>query len=282
MNIATHVDMTLTVLTALGWKGDVKLAAKNAAYPDEVRAVEVEGLGAHVMGHNLASLCHFVVPYGDGKFGGYCWASDKSVPSLDLTHRKAVAKPEAWGFPIFAPFTDREPFAKLLHDIAPTATLEADRITYPAASSMADWAWQAYRVWMLDSMSPRKQEALDALCGWMMHKGVQDPSVPHHSLGLLLKGHSAFESDVDECWNRMKGSGKVADLLETLVKADNCPPTLTVRELAEDLATRSRVSPKRLGWYRCFWRKGWNALVKGCVLRGLTGSVQLAKLLQRP
>jgi hypothetical protein len=285
MNVSTHVDMTLTVLSALGWRGNAKLAAKNAGYPDEVRAIEVDGIGAHVMGRNLASLAHFVVPQGDsGTFGGYCWHTDRSLPHLDLTKRSVKPNPGAWGFPVIESFLTREPLVVLINSMTQPGhqgSIEADQITYPAASSMADWAFQLYRVWAHDSRLERKQEALDTLAGWMMHLGVQDPSVPHHAGGVLLDGHSAFEGDVDECWNRIKADHTVDDLLTTLIQTDNCPATLTVRGLAEDRAKSAVISPRKLGWYRCFWRKGWNRQVKACVLRGLTGSVQLGKLLQR-
>lgn len=284
MLVSTHIDMTLTVLHALGWKGDMKLAARNAGYPDEVRAIEVEGLGAHVMGHNLASLAHFVVPYGVDKYGGYCWQTDRSVPHLDLTKRKVVPKPGAWGFPVIESFVTREPLAELVRDLTMPeheGSIEADQITYVTAAIMADWAYQLYDVWAHDSQSPKRQEALDTLCGWMMHLAAQDPSVPHHAVGILLDGHSAFESDVDECWNRMKASGETERLLKSLVAADNCPPTLTARGIAEDRATAAAISPKKLSCYYSLWRPGWNRLVKACVLSGLTSSVQLGKLLQQ-
>jgi hypothetical protein len=284
MDGSSHIDITQTVLAALGWKGDVKLAAKNAYYPDLVRSIEVEGLGAHVFGRGFSSLAHFVVPLGDDKFGGYCWKTDRSVPHLDFTKRKVVPKPEAWGFPVIAPFEEREPLAELVRDLTTPGhlgSIEADQITYPAASIMAEWCFRLYEAWAHDSLSLRRQEALDILAGWMMHLGVQDSSVPHHAAGMLLDGHSAFEADVDECWNRMKAKGEVDALLKTLVATPNAPSTLTVRGLAEDCADSAHIAAWKLGWYRCFWRPGWNKAVKACVLRGLTSSVQLGKGLMR-
>lgn len=225
MHGSTHNDITLTVLQALGWKGDVKLAARNAMYPDSVRSVEVEGHGCNLLGHGFAASAHFLRPYGNDHFGGYCWMTDRSIPHLDLTHRKVISHPEAWGFPVLDQFVQREPLAVLIHDLTTpghTGSIEADQITYPTAAIMADWAFQLYDVWAHDSLSARRQEALDTLCGWMMHLGVQDPVVPHHADGLLLSGHTAFEGGVDEMWNRMKGSGEVDKLLKTLIAADNC------------------------------------------------------------
>ena len=283
MNGSTHCDITLTVLEALEWKGDVKLAARNAVYPDTVRSIEVDGQGCTMLGHNFAAFCHFLVPEGGDKFGGYSWPSDRSVPALDWTKRKVIAHPEAWGFPVIDPFIQREPLAKLIRDLTTPGhmgTIEADKITYPAASIMADWAFQIFEVWANDSQSARRQEALDILTGWMMHLAVQDPVIPHHADGLLLDGHTAFEGDVDECWRQMKGKGEVDDLLETLVEV-KVPTTETVRGIAEDRATAAAISPKKLGWYRCFWRRGWNRLVRQSVLAGLTHSVRLGRILQR-
>lgn len=283
MKESTHIDMTQAALDAIEWPGDIKRAARAARYPDEVRAVEVEGLGAHVMGRNLASLTHFVVPCGNDKFCGYNWKLDGSVPHLDLTRRVVCPNPSAWGFPVIESFKLKEPLMELVRDLTVpghVATIEADRITYPAASIMADWCFQLYDIWALDGQSGRKQEALDLLCGWMMHLGVQDPAVPHHAVGVLLAGHSAFESDVDELWHRMKATGEAAAVLYGLKTADNCPDNLTVRGLAEDLATEASVTLRKLRLSR-LWPPSWKKLVRECVMRGLTGSVRLGKLLIR-
>jgi len=277
---ATHVDLSLTVLQALGWKGDAKLAAKNAAYPDAVRSIEVQGVGCSLLGHCFAAWAHFE---RDGKYG-YSWPSDRSIPDLDIIDRKVIPHPEAWGFPVPESFILREPLAVLVHDLTQPGhegPIQADRITFPAASIMAEWVYEMYLVWAKDSASPRRREALDTLAGWLMHLAAQDPAVCFHADGLLLDGHSAFEGDVDEQWHRMKASGEIDRLLKTLIPADNAPDGLLPRALAESTATDAVVAPCRLKACRWLWRPGWNKLVRGCVLRGLLASVQLGKVLMR-
>lgn len=281
---STHIAMTKAVVEALGWPGDRNLVARNAAWPDEARVIEVEKYGAHVIGRNLASLTHFTRPIGKGKFGGYCWKSDASVPRIDLSTVKVIPRPEAWGDwakndpEILA----AEPFAKLVRDLTGHATIQADEITYSTSANMAQWAYEAYvKVAGAKPRGAGAQAVLDILAGVQYHLAAQDPSVPHHGACVLLDGHSAFEGDVDECYKRMEGSGEIAALLKTLIVANNAPKDLTPRLLAEDVAKRAYVSPKRLGWSRCFWRAGWNKLVRACVLRGLTSSVQLGKVLLR-
>lgn len=282
MRGSTHNDITLTVLQALEWKGDVKLAAKNAMWPDSVRSIEVEGHGCNLLGNGFAAFSHFLRPLGDGKFGGYCWKTDRSIPRLDITNRRVISHPEAWGFPVLDQFFQDEPLTKLLRDLTTPGhqgSIEADQLTFPTAAAEADWCWKMFVVWNKDSGSTQRQEALDILTGWIMHF-IADSCVPHHADALLLDGHTAFEGDVDECWQKLKAKGTVDAILKTLVKTP-LPENLTVRGMAEARAKAAAISPRKLGWYRCFWRPGWNRLVKSCVLAGLTYSVQLGKLLQK-
>lgn len=279
MNQSTHIDMSLTVLEALGWTGDAKLVAKNAAFPDQVRLIEVTGLGFNFMGHGFQSLEHFGMPGpkdAEGRFvlNGYCFKRDKSVPHLDLPNRTTIVHPEAWGDAVQKADTEKaEPTYTITH--VPGYKTYADEMTFAAASAMADWTEKTYR-----KLRVAKEAALcDTTAGWAFHF-VQDLCVPHHVLLLLLDGHSGFEGDVDECWNRMKGAGTVNELLKTLVKADNASEP-TIRAIAEHTAPKSVVSLRKLRLYHCLWRKGWNKLVHQCVLRGLTASVKVGKVLMR-
>lgn len=288
MREGTHVDMTLTVLDAAAWKGDRKLAAKNAMYPDEVRAIEVEGLGAHVFGKSLSSLAHFCRPLdNEGHFGGYCWASDRSTPHLDLGKRKVQPHPEAWGFPTAPDDQKAEPLAKLVHDLTQpghAGSIEADQMTYPTAAIMAEWchgmreAWAGLAVQV--GSGAETDAAMDTLAGWIFHF-VQDAGVPHHACGVMLAGHAGFEGDLDERWNRWKKSGKATALLKSLLAADNVPAEATPRWVAEEAAKSAVVSVRRLRWCRCLWRPGWNKLVDQCIARGLLATVRAAKILAR-
>ncbi len=284
MNGSTHIAMTRAVVEALGWPGDRNLVARSARWPDDARVIEVEKYGAHVIGKNLASLTHFTRPVGGGKYIGYCWKLDKSVPHIDLSSVKVIPKPEAWGdwAEDDPEIQAAEPFAKLVKDLTGHASIQADEITYSTAAVMAAWAFETY-VKLAKKLppGPERQKVLDILAGMDFHLGAQDPAVPHHGACVMLDGHAGFEGDTDECYKRMEGSGEIGELLKTLVKADNAPKDLTIRAIAEDTATRAYVSPSKLGWYRCFWRKGWNKLVRACVLRGLVSSVQVGKVLLR-
>lgn len=284
MNGSTHIALTKVVLEALGWKGDMNLAARNAYYPDQVRAIEVQKYGAHVIGRNLASLAHFICPVTKETFAGYCWKLDKSVPHIDLSKVKVIPKPEAWGWPITAEMAAKEPLAVLVKDLTTPGhigSIEADQITYPTAGIMGEWVFDCYKELAKTLTGEERQKALDTVSGWMFHLGAQDPPVPHHAARILLDGHSGFEGDVDEEFNRMVGDGTVEALLKTLVKADNAPEGLTIRTIAEQTARLSYFKPWRLGLYQCLWRKGWNKLVHQCVLRGLTASVKVGKVLMR-
>lgn len=282
MNISTHCTMTKAVVEALGWPGDLNLVARSAGWPDQARVIEVEKYGAYVLGHSLSSLTHFCRPLGGGKFEGYCWKLDRSVPHIDLSTVKVLPHPDAWGDWADPEIQAAEPFAKLVKDLTGHASIQADEITYSTSAVMAEWTYETY-VKLVKKLppGPERQKVLDILAGMDFHLAAQDPPVPHHGDCILLDGHSAFEGDVDEVYKKMEASGEIAALLKTLIAADNAPEGLLPRKIAEDTATRSIVSPSRLGWYRCFWRRGWNKLVKACVLRGLTSSVQVGKVLLR-
>ncbi len=286
---STHIAMTKAVLEALEWRGDRNLAARNAAFPDAARVIAVEKYGAHVIGRNLASLAHFTRPTSGGHYAGYCWSADKSVPRIDLSTVKVIAKPDEWGFPVQAQvdLIALEPFALLLESLRKSgSSLQADEVTYSTSASMAQWVDRAFRTLALRLSGQEKDQALAILVGWALHLAAQDPAVPHHAAGILLDGHSAFEGDVDELYKKLEGSGEIGALLKTLVKANNIPPGWEIghdwiRTFVEERSKRAYVGPRRLCFYMTLYRRGWKKLVRRCVLEGLTSSVQVAKVLQR-
>ena len=281
MNAATHAALAKAVVEALGWPGDRNLVARNAIWPDAARVIEVDKYGAYVLGHSLSSLTHFCHPVGGGKFEGYCWMLDPSVPGIDLSTVKVIPKPECWGFPIVGnkDLLESEPFAKLVRDLTGHASIQADEIVYTASSIMAEWAYNGFVLLAKKLTGDARRQALDILAGMLFHLAAQDPAVPAHVVAVMLDGHAAFEGDVDEEYKRMEGSGEIAALLKSLIAADNAPDGLLPRKIAEDTATSAIVSPRKLRWYRCMWRPGWNRLVRQCVLRGLVSSVQVGKVL---
>lgn len=285
MNGSTHIALTKVVVEALGWKGDLNLVSRNAEYPDSVRAIEVEKYGAHVIGKNLASLTHFCRPIGKtGKFEGYCWMSDRSIPKIDISDVKVLPKPEAWGTPLTEEMTKEEPLFKLVKDLSSPehkGSIQADEITYSTSANMGEWVFDCYKTLAKKLTGEERQKALDTLAGWMFHLGAQDPAVPHHSCNVMLDGHSGFEGDVDEEFKRLTGDGTVAALLKTAIQSDNAPDGLTIRAISEQTAVKAYVSPNKLHFSQCFWRKGWKKMVHQCLLRGIISSVQVGKVLMR-
>jgi len=282
MREATHIALTRAVVEAIGWPGDCNLVARNAAFPDEARVIEVEKYGAHLLGLNLASLTHFTIPTSGGKFQGYGWELDRSVPAIDLSGVKVLPHPEAWGFPV-AQHEDMlldEPLAKLVRDLTGHGTIQADEITYSAGSIMAEWGNGCYRKLATRLTGDVRRQALDVTAGWQFHWSGDGPQ-PHHQLGILLKGHAAFEGDVDELYKTMEASGEIAALLKPLVVANNAPYPMTARQVVEQAASMPVPGPCRLGVYRTLWRRGWNKLVRAAVLRALTSSVRMGKVLMR-
>lgn len=274
----THIDMTSFVADIVEWPGDRKLLARNAAFPDEVRSVEVEGVGAHIFGHNLAALCHFVRPVGEYRFHGYCWKKDRSLPHIDLPNRVVNPKPGAWPFPIDYELERKEPLAVLIHTLDFPSThgsIAADEVTYPTAAIMANWIECAFRD-VRHVEEARRQEARDVLAGWACHLAAQDPVVPHHAAGLLLDGHSAFEGEVDEQWARLRQSGEAVTWAKKALDGTlpNC-----LRMLAEDNATFAAKSPRTLCWWN-LWRPSMRKGARLCAIAGLQATVRCLRLLQ--
>lgn len=283
MNQSTHIDMSLSVAEQVGWKGDKKLLARNAAYPDQVRCIEVEGYGAHVVGRNLASLAHFCRPINGQKpitYQGYCWMRDRSTPHIELSKRKVISKPAEWGFPTDEMTQDCEPLFDLVRTLTGHGCLEADEFTYPTAAVMAGWCEKVMRILPPALYSgARRQEALDTLAGWALHF-VQDCCVPHHVECLLLKGHSGFEGDCEERWREWRGGKEAVEILKA-ADVDAKAFNRQVRHICEANALASQCSPDKLGWYRWCWRRGWNRLVDASLTRAARSSVEALRWLQK-
>lgn len=280
MNSAFHIDASKRVALACGWPGDVNLLARNAAYPDEVRAVLVEGLGAHAFGHNFAAFTHFCKPVEDEagwSFRGYNYSRDASLPQLPLPDKHVTAEPYAWGPPILSTFWDDEPLAALLNVLEGHASTAADHLTFPTAANMASWVELNYEE--LDAAPDRSTDEQAILAGYMLHF-VQDCCVPHHVLGVLLAGHSEFEAAIDDLWRTWAQNGR-ADriIMAEQAKAIHRTP---VRTICEAAALESRVSLGWLRFCRAVWAPGWTALMEAAMERALRRSTQLLRSLATP
>jgi len=200
MNGTTHVDISLVAAKATDFYCE-KVVAKAAKFPDSVRNIQVQGVGAHLWGHNFACLAHFCRPEVN-IFKGYNWKHDSSLPSLDLPDRDVQPHPEEW--PILPQkWRDKDPMWRLiktLTDPDSKGSIAADEITYSTAASMAFWLTEAYAFAFKPKM--HTEEAAN-VAGWILHF-VQDCAVPHHAWGTLLNGHSEFESACADRWTWLR------------------------------------------------------------------------------
>ncbi len=292
----THVDLSLVAAEYVGWAGDAKLLARNARYPDDVCATMVDGVGAHIFGLNLESLKHFgkMVPRpgpGGGHVPeGYRWKGDPSIPHINLPDRAVYAAPEAWGPPVGPLLAKNEPLAILLRDLAGRATVAADEITYPAATTMACWCETVIRTLPRDMGPAARQIAVDTVAGWCLHF-IQDLCIPQHAACYLGAGHATYEAELAEMWQRYRSAGGYIPqpdanggivLYRSVLskgKDDAVAQPLSIRALAERVSLVSYVGRSALGWRRWFWRPGWKRLMRDSIGRGFEASCSALRLL---
>ena len=279
MKIATHVDLSQAVAEALKWPGDIKLLARNAGYPDQVRSIAIEGIGCYLFGHNLASLTHFCRPIVTEErvtYSGYCWKSDRSVPGIELTDRAVQPHPEAWGKPILIDtFQQHEPLTELVATLTnpqTKGTIAADDITYPTAAIMAAWAEDCASKLPKELKLEDRLEAVTILTGWTLH-WIEDCTVPHHAECLMLDGHSEYEGQAEEMWRKARLTGKADAWIKEAVTAAH-DPARALRTIAEENALKSQCSPSRLCWYRRFRRGKWNDMIEASLRRSLCSAVE--------
>ena len=277
MKEPTHIDLSFVAAGLAGWPGDQKLLARQAAYPDQVCTLKVDGVGYHIFGMNLESLKHFgkmVLRGGEGFVPvGYNWKRDPSIPHINLPDHEVESHPDGWGPPIGGLMAANEPLAILLRNLKGHATIAADAITYPAASTMAAWCETVIQTLPPDITPVARQEAKDRVAGWALHF-IQDLCIPHHAGCMLGTGHATYEAELAEEWQSMRSAGCVPE------PESGWKPCGTLRELAEACSRRSFVVRSRLGWYRWIWRRGWHRLIRESIVRGLTASVAALKFLQ--
>jgi hypothetical protein len=289
VNGSTHIDMSLAAADLVEWKGDRKLLARSAEFPDTVRAVHIDGLGAYVIGKNCAAFCHFN-RRRNGEHAivnvGYNWEMDRSIPDIPLLDRDVIPHPEEWGFPTDDMTRHIEPLSELVETLKnpkTKGTIKADKITFPAAATMADWCQKVIQTLpaaILTADPGVRQNAIDIVAGWALHF-VEDCCVPHHAEGLLLKGHSAFEGDVEDEWRNLRGSGEYHELeTEWWPMPESIIKKHSLRSICEENAQKAQCSPSKLGCYRWFWRRGWNRLVRQTIGEGYRSAVLTLRRIQ--
>lgn len=278
MNAPFHIDASKRVALLCGWPGDLNVLAKAASFPDEVRSVLVEGLGAHALGHNFAAFTHFCKPVKDDLgwvYRGYCYNRDESLPQLPLPNRRVIASPQAWGPPIPSTLWDAEPLDAVLRVLDGHASIAADHMTFPTAANMAEWVQAAWD----DVFDAEDRDSYEhnILAGYMLHF-VQDCCVPHHVLGVLLAGHSEFEAAIDDLWRTWAQNGRADQIITDELKRVKAGSS--VRAVCEAAALDSRVSLGWLKFCKLAWAPGWAKLMEASMERALRRSVQVLRTLR--
>lgn len=266
MNGSVHIDLSFVAATIAEWPGDRRLLARQAAYPDEVASLAVEGYGAHLFGRNLESLTHFCW-MRDGKPQGWGLHLDPSLPHLDLSRKRALARPEAWPWPVDDVLRQNLPLAVLLRALeASHSTTEADELTFPSASNMAAWCEVVLMSLPKEWSAEQRGNAISTVAGWALHY-VEDCCVPHHAGGMLLGGHAEFEAEQQQVWELLRR--------KNAPQLHRDPPrqAVVLRSLAERCAAESFVAKSVLCRRRWFWRKGWRAMMVDSLVRGLDAAI---------
>lgn len=210
MQERSHQELTRVAARIAGWPDElIEDLASEAATPDRIHGLEIDGLGFRPLGYEAFSLCHFgtrvqrpsvkdkdgVFHHGGFVMNGYNWKRDHTGGKLDLPNRRVIAHPENWRWPMTAEMRMHEPLYVLTHSKG--ICLAADEFTFPAASSYAN-----FFEWCIGKIPATWGEAaIEALCHFVAWAGhlVQDLCNPFHAGGFLLGGHAAFEGDQHEC-----------------------------------------------------------------------------------
>lgn len=173
----THRDLTTLVCKTLGVQKDRALGIGYwAEWPDHADDLLISG-SPSVAGNRLCSLNHFLIPE-DMKARGYCAERDGSIKGIRalIPEVPIQVNPAPWkvgrGDPLYT---------KLHGKIA-------SKVTY---LSLVE----------LNSLVGRSNLSADAKLGIRTHL-LCDALMWHHTRGLLLDGHSAYEGSVQEAFAR--------------------------------------------------------------------------------
>ncbi len=223
-------------------------------------------------GLELCSLMHFGrrVLRGDRRgftMVGYEWSRDRSIPKLDLPDKTISAHADRWTWPIDDALRARDPLALLVGSTG--INLSADEVTYPAASSYAEFF--EFCIQRLAKIGVERTKAVSVLVAWALHM-IQDLCVPHHAACMLLAGHAAFEADAHEAFIHMSPS--LAACPE-LAAGESTPhgSLVTFREIAEECAGRSYAPAEVLAMEHEVHHPYWTRRVESCVALGFSASL---------
>lgn len=249
MREQSHIELTRLAARAVGWPADlVDVLAEEAATPDRIHGLEIDGLGVKPMGYEAFSLTHFgrrvIRPGKGGGFVvlGYNWKRDATCPKLDLPDRRVIAHPENWRWPYTPAMRMQEPLYRLVN--VKGINLAADEFTFPSAVAYMDWGeFCVGRIpagWGKDAA----EEALCKIVGHVVH-WAQDLAQPFHAIGALLGGHAEFEGAQQEL---LLAQGEIAEVLAALTKKIHIlpEPPVSFRRTGEDTSGDAYIAPSLL------------------------------------
>jgi hypothetical protein len=240
MKESHHIAVTKLVCEALEIDDNINILSKEAAFPDEVASIKVDGVGYHMFGQAFCSLVHFCKPVSRSgalaNYQGYNWRMDKSIPfNPDLPDREVYATPDGWHVPFLV--SAAEPLVVLLSELRQNGPkgkqrgcTSADDLTYPTAGAMADWLFKNWKL-LGDGRANDVRYA-----GWICHF-VQDCCIRHHARGVLLAGHSEYEAMLYEWWVKQSNAGKLT--VEYVQDVIGKMPPISPRTLAYSAAQMS-------------------------------------------
>lgn len=295
MKCSTHISMTAraaTFITSAHWDQSIDpvLLAKAAAFPDQVEAIAVAGVGHYMLGRNLSSLTHFchTLPAEGGLKGeGYRWRGDKTVLKLNLPDRDVEPTPIGWT-KLHPAITEAdvadEPLAKLVGEIRGKASLAADEFTWPTAATMLDWAYRKYvetaRTTPGREYSHQFRTARLSIFAGLMAHWAGDLGQPFHDNCTLLGGHAEFEGAQDERWANYASRDGGRVLKDAAIDALAAWRDFNPKDFALRLARDNYRSTRALCLYR-LWPPRWRKEVDRSVVRTFAATVQLLEKLRR-
>jgi len=200
--------------------------------PDRATEVTLVGPGVadvtDVLGHNLNSFRHFQCVDR-----GYRWLGDDSLSiaaevvaaAAAVAGLRMVAYDGGLKPPLSGLLRDSPLVGSLRHQ--PGATIGSFR--FPSAGEEAGYWLTAARRWAADG----NMTGWRRCAGYACHH-VQDACAPHHSWGVLLYGHSAWEDALEVEWHRA-----LAGIISTETVGSELAPA--VRKEMEEI-TENRVS----------------------------------------
>lgn len=188
---------------------------RGSTFPDEVEDVFVRGR-PHLLHQALAGCDHFTVADGDpGTTRGYCWGRDPTAKWFELpdsllpvtcttTHwvSRICEEADLADSSVLDAWKEEHPLLKILRVKGYCTAF--DEITFASGAIVADWLYQLFG---LIRHSPRGKAFV---LGCLLHL-VEDGCCKPHAQGVMLSGHTTYEA---EAWETYQRSWKLQDRVD--------------------------------------------------------------------